>query len=259
MRILPISINFGQQNYTNNVKRQSYVIPSQQCDSVSFTSNPSTMTKQIIIMLGAPNSGKGTFARKIAEKFAIPQISTGDILRKEVKNLTELGKQAKSFMESGGLVPDELIMNIFKKRIAQPDCSRGFILDGFPRTIKQAEQLDEVIKAEKNAQLKVVNLDVDKSILYARSAARYTCQDCSKTHSIPEGFNKETSKCDCGGNLIKRADDTPEILTQRLENYEKQSLPLIDFYGDKVAHVGVHGKDAPAEQTFARVLAKIEE
>ena len=257
MRILPISANLGLNTVRKQNSVQNRVISAMPCDSVSFTGKNEGLRK-VIILLGAPNSGKGTYARKIAENFSIPQISTGDILRKELKAGSDLGKQAKAFMESGGLVPDELIMKIFKNRIAEKDCAKGFILDGFPRTVNQAKQLDELLKEDKNISLKIVNLDVDRPILYARSAARYTCEDCSRVYSIKEGYNPETAKCECGGKLIKRADDTPEVLTSRLENYDKQTLPLIDYYGEKVANVGVHGKDAPADETLARVLEKLQ-
>ena len=259
MRILPVSIKYGQSVHSATPIRDYYATsPAQACDSVHF-SGKNVSAKQIIILLGAPNSGKGTCAKKIAQKYSIPQISTGDILRKEVKELTDLGKKAKDYMNSGALVPDSLIMDIFKKRINQPDCAKGFILDGFPRTIEQAKQLDEVLKGIKDSKLKVVNLDVDKAILYSRSASRYTCKDCSSTYTIKEGYNPETSKCTCGGQLVKRADDTPEVLTKRLENYDKQTFPLIDYYGSKVKHVRVHDENAPAEQTFSRVVEKIEE
>ena len=256
MRIMPINMNYAINN-GRNYYQQKPILPAMKCDSVHFTSK-ANQTKQVILLLGAPNSGKGTYARKIAEKFAIPQISTGDILRAEVKNLSELGKQAKAYMESGGLVPDSLIMQIFQKRISQKDCQRGFILDGFPRTINQAEQLDKILEQDKNIVLKIVNLDVEKSILYQRSANRYTCADCSKTYSIKEGYNPDTSKCDCGGKLIKRVDDTPEVLTNRLISYDKQTLPLVNYYGDKVSNIDVYGYDAPMEETLARVYKSLE-
>lgn len=256
MRINPISFTFSQ-NIQGKKKLQYSTLPTNKCDSVHFTSLKSTH-KNVIILLGAPNSGKGTLARKIAEKYSIPQISTGDILRAELKKASKLGLEAKRYMESGGLVPDALIMNIFKKRIAEDDCKKGFILDGFPRTINQAEKLDEILKQDKNIALKIVNLDVDRDILFQRSANRYTCADCSKTYSLKEGYNPKTSKCDCGGNLIKRTDDTPEVLSERLENYSKQTFPLINYYGNKVSEIGVHGKESPIEETLAKLFEKLE-
>ena len=256
MRILPINGAFMHANLRLSKAAGVKVTEPDKCDSVCFRANVKD-AKKVIILLGAPNSGKGTYGRQIANNFGIPQISTGDILRREIKNMSELGMKAKSFMESGGLVPDELIMSIFKKRIAEPDCAKGFILDGFPRTINQAEKLDELLKEDKNIGLKIVNLDVDRPILYARSANRYTCADCSRVYSIKEGYNPETSKCECGGKLIKRADDTPEVLTKRLESYDKQTKPLIEYYGDKVATVGLHGQDAPVSETLSRVMSKL--
>ena len=257
MRILPIGSNFSVTKINSLNLHQNKVSSPMACDSVSFTGKNNAVRK-VIILLGAPNSGKGTYARQIAKNFQIPQISTGDILRRELKAGSELGKQAKAYMESGGLVPDELIMSIFKNRIAQKDCAKGFILDGFPRTVNQAQQLDKLLSEDKNIALKIVNLDVDRPILYARSAARYTCEDCSRVYSIKEGYNPETAKCECGGKLIKRSDDTPEVLTKRLESYDKQTLPLINYYGEKVNNIGVHGKDAPAGETLARVMEKLQ-
>ena len=256
MRILPISSNY----FSNSVMKknnQARVTALYACDSVSFTGSKNEAAKKVVILLGAPNSGKGTYARKISQSFDIPQISTGDILRKELKSMSDLGKQAKGYMESGGLVPDELIMKIFKNRIAEKDCAKGFILDGFPRTVNQAKQLDELLAEDKNAAIKIVNLDVDKPILYARSAARYTCEDCSRVYSIKEGYNPETAKCECGGKLIKRADDTPEVLTKRLESYDKQTLPLVSYYGEKVSNITVHDGNKPADDILSEVMDKI--
>ena len=257
MRIMPINSNHFSNSIVAKRANQSRVTAPYACDSVNFTGSKNEAVKKVVILLGAPNSGKGTYARRISQSFDIPQISTGDILRKELKAMTDLGKQAKAYMESGGLVPDELIMKIFKNRIAEKDCAKGFILDGFPRTVNQAKQLDELMAEDKNMAVKIVNLDVDKPILYARSAARYTCEDCSRVYSIKEGYNPETSKCECGGKLIKRADDTPEVLTKRLESYDKQTLPLVDYYGDKVSNITVHDGNKPADDILADVMEKI--
>lgn len=256
MRINPINMNFYVNSATKSYQ-QCPILPAMQCDTVCFTSKQTPIARKVLL-LGAPNTGKGTFARKIAEKYSIPHISTGDILRNEVKKSSKLGLEAKKYMESGALVPDNLILRIFQDRISQQDCKRGFVLDGFPRTIEQAKELDKILKKDKDSVLKIINLDVERSILFQRSANRYTCADCSKTHSIKEGYNPETSKCDCGGKLVKRTDDTPEVLENRLVAYEKQTLPLIDYYGSQVSNIGVYGKDAPVEETFARVLKAID-
>lgn len=257
MKILPINVSYLNSNYASKRANQTKVSSPYPCDSVCFTGSKNEAVKKVVILLGAPNSGKGTYARKISQSFDIPQISTGDILRKELKAASELGKQAKAYMESGGLVPDELIMKIFKNRIAEKDCAKGFILDGFPRTVNQAKQLDELLAEDKNMAIKIVNLDVDRPILYARSAARYTCEDCSRVYSIKEGYNPETAKCECGGKLIKRADDTPEVLTKRLESYDKQTLPLVDYYGAKVSNISVHDGNKPADEILSDVMEKL--
>jgi adenylate kinase len=257
MRIVPIGFNPLKLTTQKTSFQEKPILPALKCDTGSFGAT-ANQAKKVIILLGAPNSGKGTYGRRIAEKYAIPQISTGDILRGEVKKMSKLGLEAKRYMESGGLVPDELIMKIFQQRILEKDCQRGFILDGFPRTINQAEQLDEILKKDKNIALKIVNLDVDRDILFARSANRYICADCSKTHAVKEGYNPETSKCDCGGKLIKRADDTPEVLASRLDSYEKQTLPLVDYYGEQVSNVGVYGKDSPIDEILDRINKVLE-
>lgn len=257
MKINPIGYNFFPKSI--NKLAQTRALPLMPCDSVHFTGKPlQEEPKLVVIMLGAPNSGKGTCAREISNKYGIPQISTGDILRNEIKKDTELGKEVKSYMNSGALVPDDVILDVFKNRIQQDDCKNGFILDGFPRTTQQAEKLQTILEADKNINLKIINLDVDKDILYERSSNRYMCEDCSKTHSIKEGYVKGESKCDCGGNLIKRADDTPEVLTQRLDAYEKQTKPIIDLYGDKVQNVSVVGEDAPLQLVLSEVFDIIE-
>lgn len=255
MQIQPISF-FGVTNRfkTNNTRTFLKPLP---CDSVSFSGKTQNAQKTVIIMLGAPNSGKGTYSSMVSQKYGIPQISTGDILRKEVKAQTELGKQAKAYMDSGALVPDELILDIFQNRIAQDDCQKGFILDGFPRNVEQARKLNEILEKEPNMTLKVINLDVDEDILYKRSALRYYCPDCSKTQPVLD-YNPEISKCECGGKLVKRSDDTPAVLKNRLDVYRQQSMPLIDFYSDKVANLPVHDDSMPIEECFKQVCGLID-
>ena len=260
MKILPIN-NIPHNNIDCCGPRKPYyqsVTAPVPCDSVSFKSSKTTQVQKIIILMGAPNSGKGTCARKIAQQYGLPQISLGDIFRQEIKLGTALGNEVKTYMNEGELVPDNLIMNALTKRITQKDCKAGFILDGFPRTVNQAEKFDELIQELKNVELKVINLDVDEEILYARSADRYVCPECSKVYSLKK-YNPETSKCDCGATLTKRDDDTPETLAKRLENYKKQTLPLIKYYQDIVANVSIKGADLPPEETYAKVIEKIEQ
>lgn len=229
------------------------VNPSFRATNINNLTNQKNNIKKVIILLGAPNSGKGTYAREISAKYSIPQISTGDILRQEVKNGTALGKKAQTYMNSGALVPDELIIGMFKNRIAQKDCLNGFILDGFPRTVAQAKKLDELLKSNKNIETKVINLDVAEQILYQRSANRYMCTDCSKTHSV-KNYNPLTSKCECGGKLIKRSDDTPEILKQRLIAYNTQSSPLINYYKEQLRNIHVSESTQSANEILNKVF-----
>ncbi len=182
-------------------------------------------------MLGPPGAGKGTQAKKISAQFRIPQISTGDMLREAVKNGTALGKMAKSFMDQGGLVPDEVVIGIVKERLAAPDCSKGFILDGFPRTIPQAQALDRVAGELKKNIGAVVSLEVDAKELMERLCGRRTCPACGAMYHVTFNPPKAEGKCDkCGGALIQRDDDKEETIRTRLTNYDKSTAPLIEYY-----------------------------
>jgi adenylate kinase len=184
-----------------------------------------------IIFLGPPGAGKGTQAKKIAAEYGIPQISTGDMLREAVKNGTALGKKAKAFMDSGGLVPDEVVIGIVKERLAAPDCAKGFILDGFPRTIPQAQALDRVV-GELGKEIRyVLSLDVDKNELMERLCGRRTCTGCGAMYHVKFHVPKEPGKCDkCGTALMQRDDDKEETIKNRLDNYDKATAPLLDYY-----------------------------
>jgi adenylate kinase len=179
-----------------------------------------------IILLGAPGAGKGTQAVQVAAHYGIPHISTGDIFRKNLKEGTPVGLKAKAYMDAGKLVPDEIVIELVEGRLAEPDCKNGYLLDGFPRTIAQAEALDKITKIEY-----VVNLDVDLSKLLARIVGRRTCAKCGA------GFNTASysgTVCDqCGGELVQRADDTEETVRVRLDAYKNQTAPLIDYYAKK--------------------------
>ena len=184
-----------------------------------------------IIMLGAPGAGKGTQAKKIAAKYQIPHISTGDIFRANIKNGTELGKKAKTYMDQGLLVPDELTCDLVVDRIQQPDAANGYVLDGFPRTINQAEALQKGLE-ERGLKLdKVINIDVDKNILVKRLSGRRVCKNCGETYHIDNKPTLKDGVCDkCSGEVIQRADDNEKTVLDRIEVYEKQTFPLIDFY-----------------------------
>lgn len=184
-----------------------------------------------IIFLGAPGSGKGTQSKKVAAKLSIPQLSTGDILRAAVKEGTEIGKQAQKIMESGGLVSDEIMLGIIKDRTAQDDCAKGFILDGFPRTLIQAEKLTENTVAEGKEIDRVIYLEIDQKLLLERLTGRRVCSSCGAEYHIKYKAPKEDGICDADGKeLIHRADDHEEKIINRLDNYEKQTAPLVEYY-----------------------------
>lgn len=184
-----------------------------------------------IIMLGAPGAGKGTQAKMIAEKYAIPHVSTGDIFRANIKNGTELGKEAKKYMDEGKLVPDELTVKILLDRVAQPDCANGYVLDGFPRTIPQAEVLDKALRELGDKIDYAINVDVPDENIVNRMGGRRACVGCGATYHIKYNAPKRENTCDtCGGELIIRDDDKPETVQNRLSVYHEQTQPLIDFY-----------------------------
>ncbi len=196
-----------------------------------------------IVLLGAPGAGKGTQAKKLIEKYGIPQISTGDILRKAVADGTPLGKEAKSYMDKGELVPDSVVIGLVKERLAQDDCKKGFILDGFPRNTAQAETLDGVL-AEMGMPLQVaLSVDVDLDILMKRLTGRRTCRGCGQMYNIYFGPPRKEGVCDkCGGELYQRDDDREETIRKRLEVYEAQTAPLIDYYQGKGILKRVNGE-----------------
>ena len=184
-----------------------------------------------IIMLGAPGSGKGTQAKQMSERFGIPQISTGDMLREAVKQGTEMGRKAKSFMDQGGLVPDEVVIGIVRDRLNADDCREGFILDGFPRTIPQAEALDGVLRDLGKKITTVLSLEVDEEALMDRLCGRRTCPACGAMFHVRFHPPATEGKCDkCGGGLIQREDDKEETIRARLVHYKKSTEPLIDYY-----------------------------
>ncbi len=186
-----------------------------------------------LILLGGPGAGKGTQAKKLIDKFQIPQISTGDILRAAVKEGTEMGKKAKEFMDAGKLVPDEVVIGIIKDRLAQPDCKKGFILDGFPRTVPQAEALDQVLAGLKTGIDHVVSIDVDEEALVTRLTGRRTCKNaaCGQMFHVKFTPPKKAGVCDkCGSDLYQRDDDNEATVRNRLTTYNQATAPLIGYY-----------------------------
>ncbi len=187
-----------------------------------------------IIMLGAPGAGKGTQAKMIADRYGIPHVSTGDIFRANIKNGTELGKQAKAYMDKGELVPDELTVKILLDRVAQDDCKNGYVLDGFPRTIPQAEVLDKELDRLGESIDYAIDVDVPDENIVKRMGGRRACVTCGATYHIEHVPPKKEGICDnCGGELILRDDDKPETVQNRLNVYHTQTQPLIDFYNAK--------------------------
>lgn len=200
-----------------------------------------------IILLGPPGAGKGTQAKKIAEHYSLPHISTGDILRENISNNTSLGIKAKSYMAKGELVPDELLITIIRDRLSKPDCSKGFLLDGYPRTVPQADAL-QMILTESNKKLDIVlNIDVDDEELIKRLSGRRVCASCGMSYHMIFNPPKEDEICDkCEGKLYQREDDKPEAIRNRLIVYKKQTQPLIEYYTRKSLLRTVDGgKDIP--------------
>ena len=196
-----------------------------------------------IVLMGLPGAGKGTQADKIIEKYDIPHISTGDMFRAAIKNGTELGLKAKSFMDKGALVPDEVTIGIVRERLSQPDCDQGFLLDGFPRTTGQAEALDGILTDLGKQVEHVINIEVEKEELVKRLTGRRICKVCGSSYHLVFNPPKEEGKCDKDrGELYQRADDNPETVTNRLEVNIKQSQPLLDFYGKKNVLTNINGQ-----------------
>jgi len=222
-----------------------------------------------LIIFGPPGSGKGTYAFRIMQPLGIAKISTGDIFREERDKGTELGRKVDEHMRSGELVPDDITIEILRKRLLQPDAQRGFILDGYPRTVRQAEALDELTRIDA-----VINLIIPEEILVEKIAARRICQNCGNLYNVadinreirgvryvlPPMLPKKPGVCDrCGGRLIQREDDRPEVVRERLRVYERQSKPVIGYYEGKVPFVDVHVNKPPDEvaQRILRELAKL--
>lgn len=208
-----------------------------------------------IIMLGAPGAGKGTQAKMIADKYGVSHISTGDIFRANIKNGTELGMEAKKYMDQGLLVPDELTVRILLDRVAQDDCKNGYVLDGFPRTIPQAEVLDSELTKLGDHIDYAINVDVPDENIVKRMSGRRACLTCGATYHIEHVPPKKEGICDvCGSELVLRDDDKPETVKNRLNVYHEQTQPLIDFYTEKGVLKTVDGT-VPMEEVFAAITA----
>jgi len=205
-----------------------------------------------LIILGAPGSGKGTQTTRLKAKLNIPAISTGDIFRKEIKEETELGKRIKKYLDSGQLVPDEIVIDVIKERIKQPDCKNGFILDGFPRTLEQAKALDKIVKIDA-----CINLSVPKEIIVKRLSARRTCKNCGEIYNLLVLKPKVDGVCDkCGGPLFQRDDDRESVIEERIRVHERQTEPLLKYYESRVPMITVtcNSVDAPPELITEQII-----
>jgi len=210
-----------------------------------------------IVMLGAPGAGKGTQAKKIADAYGIPHISTGDIFRANIKAGTPLGKKAKEYMDKGGLVPDEVTIGMLLDRIHEADCEKGYVLDGFPRTIPQAESLTKALAAEGSKIDAAVDIEVPDENIVSRMGGRRACLSCGSTYHIVYAAPKQEGICDrCGSPLVLRDDDKPETVQKRLEVYHAQTQPLIDYYGAAGVLKEVDGTQA-MEKVFADIRAAL--
>jgi adenylate kinase len=208
-----------------------------------------------LILLGPPGAGKGTQAKRLIDAYGIPQISTGDMLREAVKNQTQLGLEAKKYMDAGQLVPDEVVIGLVKERLAQPDCAKGFMLDGFPRTVAQAEELDKVLAEMGKAIDHVISIEVPNEELIGRLTGRRTCRNCGAGYHVIFDPPKEEGKCDkCGGELYQRDDDNEATVANRLKVYESQTKPLIDYYQAKGLLRPIDGVGS-IDDIFARIKA----
>ena len=205
-----------------------------------------------IILLGAPGAGKGTQASKIADTYGLPHISTGDIFRENIKNQTEIGVLAKTYIDKGQLVPDEITCKIVQERISRNDCENGYMLDGFPRTIAQAEALDKIA----DIQI-VINIDVDHALLMDRLCGRRVCKDCGESYHLSR-LNGATTCSRCGGELYQRKDDNPETVQKRLDVYNAQTAPLIDYYKTKGLLFNVVSDERPPEVAFKQIKEKLD-
>lgn len=214
------------------------------------------MNRLAIIMLGPPGAGKGTQARLISENLSYPHISTGDMLREALKNETELGKKAKEYMESGALVPDELVDAIVAERLKRADCGSGLILDGYPRTISQAEALQSIFDGDGSRAL-TIGVEVEDGILIERLSSRWTCPKCGKMFNANLDPSKVNGTCDaCGAELVQRKDDTKEVIAERLQVYHKATSPLIEHYKGKGLYFGVDGNQ-PIDTICETIMNRI--
>ena len=211
-----------------------------------------------LILLGPPGAGKGTQAKMLTERFSIPQISTGDILRAAVKEGTPMGRKAKEYMDAGGLVPDEVVVGIVRDRLLAADCDNGFILDGFPRTVAQADALQDNLEEMDKALDRVISLEVDAEALVERLTGRRTCKECGRGYHVKFDPPREDAICDaCGGSLFQRGDDQEETIRKRLQVYAEQTSPLISYYRNADVLMELDGMQ-PIPQVQEKMLSLLQ-
>lgn len=211
-----------------------------------------------VLLMGPPGAGKGTQADLIKDRYPIPHISTGDMFREAVSTGTELGKEAKKYMDSGKLVPDEVTIGIVQERLAQDDCKEGFLLDGFPRTVKQAEALDQVLAKLGKKVEAAINITVPEDILYERMSGRISCRDCKTVYHLKFNPPAKAGICDkCGGELIQRSDDQGDTVKRRLEVYAEQTNPLIEYYEKQGVLNDIDG-NRDSQAVFADIVKVME-
>ena len=216
------------------------------------------MAERVLILLGPPGAGKGTQASRLGAALSLPHVSTGDLFRENLKNDTALGQKARGFMDKGALVPDALVLEMLFERVSRPDCSRGYLLDGFPRTIPQAEALEKRL-AQRGACVQVLNLQVPDAQLLERITGRRSCKTCGNIQHLKHSPPKTAGKCDkCGGELVQRSDDTAEVFGKRLAVYRAETLPLEAFYSARRLLVNVDGTRTP-ETVFEELARKARE
>ncbi|MBC7334435.1 MAG: adenylate kinase [Actinobacteria bacterium] len=211
-----------------------------------------------LVLLGPPGAGKGTQACKISERLGIPHISTGDILRNEVAKGSSLGKKALGYMNEGKLVPDEIILEIIKNRIVETDASRGFLMDGFPRNLKQARMFSEILNSLDMKLDRVINIEVSQDEIIKRLSNRRVCEGCGKVYKVDGGdLNIEEKRCErCGGKLKKRSDDEINVILNRLKVYENETKPLVDYYTSEGLVINVDG-NGNEEEVTKRILESL--
>ena len=213
----------------------------------------------IFILLGPPGAGKGTYSAKLIDVYGIPQISTGDILRAAVKEGTELGKEAKDYMDKGLLVPDEVIVGIVEDRIKQEDCRKGFLLDGFPRTVEQADALEFIFKKNNLKLDSVINIKVNEEVLFKRLTGRRLCKNCGGNFNVNTMPPKNVGLCDhCGGSLYQRDDDKEDVIANRLKVYDNQTAPLIEYYSKKGVMKDIEASEGSIEDIVANIQKALE-